>query len=441
MDGFKRPARSGAPVNRPIIAPPRTTQSQSQNAKPSSLPPVAPSESKPASTPANTNAPIDMALGEEGRAVRVGRWHSSKRLLLILGAVLGSLIAALIGMIIWYRTQLGPVNPADHRVQRVEVKEGTAFTYIATRLKERGLIRNTLAFDIQARLTGKRSAVQAGTCSLTPSESSAEILDKLTSGCHDFKSLTFFPGATIEKPLYKFPGSTLDQDSMYIKAVLANAGYSEQEISSALGKTYGSPLFAGKPENSSLEGYIFGETYFVATDASAETVLKTAFAHMYSVVQKNDLIAKYQAHGLNLYQGITLASIVESELDCEDKSTPERKDRCYQYQRTIAQIFLKRLKENISLGSDVTFIYAANLAHVAPSVSIDSPYNTRKHPGLPPGPISSPGELALKAVANPADTDYLFFIAGDDGLIYFAKTDAEHQQNIKKHCQKLCGEL
>lgn len=439
MDGFKRPSRSGTPVNRPIIAPPRVAQQAGSREEkpPTSLPPVTP----PVPTPGRSEPTIDMTLGDEGRPVKGGRWHLSKRMLIILGSVLGLLVIALIGAIIWYRAQLGPVNPSDNQVQRLEVKEGTAFTFIANRLKERGLIRSTLAFDIQARLMGKRNAVQAGTCSLTPSESSAEILDKLTSGCHDFKALTFYPGATIEKPLYKFPGSTLDQDSMYIKAVLTNAGYSEEQISSALSRTYDSPLFAGKPEGSSLEGYVFGETYFVDSDASAEEVLKTVFDQMYSVIQKNDLVAKYQAQGLNLYQGITLASIVESELDCEDKSTPERKDRCYQYQRTIAQIFLKRFKENISLGSDVTFIYAANLAHVAPSVGIESPYNTRKHTGLPPGPISSPGALALKAVGNPTDTDYLFFIAGDDGLIYFAKTDAEHQRNIKKHCQKLCSTL
>ena len=87
----------------------------------------------------------------------------------------------------------------------------------------------------------------------------------------------------------------------------------------------------------------------------------------------------------------------------------------------------------------MTFIYAADMLNVTPSVDLDSPYNTRKYTGLPPGPIASPGELALKAVANPSDTDYLYFIAGDDGLIYFAKDAAGHQQNIDEHCQVLCG--
>lgn len=152
--------------------------------------------------------------------------------------------------------------------------------------------------------------------------------------------------------------------------------------------------------------------------------------------------SKISIRGLSLYQAITLASIVQRELNCEGKPTEGgRQERCYTYQRTIAQIFLKRLRENISLGSDVTFIYAADIMGVAPSVTIDSPYNTRIHTGLPPGPIGAPGILALRAVANPTSTDYLFFIAGDDGLIYFASDQAGHEANIAAHCQKLCNEL
>ena len=81
---------------------------------------------------------------------------------------------------------------------------------------------------------------------------------------------------------------------------------------------------------------MFGETYHVADDATAKQVLETVFAHMYKIVQKNNLVAKFKEQGLNLYQGITLTSIVERELTCEDKPTAERKERCYQYQRGIA---------------------------------------------------------------------------------------------------------
>ena len=75
----------------------------------------------------------------------------------------------------------------------------------------------------------------------------------------------------------------------------------------------------------------------------------------------------------------------------------------------------------------------------AAALGIDSPYNTRLHTGLPPGPVSNPGESALVATANPADTDYLFFLTGDDGMMYYSHTDAEHQENIANHCQELCA--
>lgn len=422
MDGFKRPTRR----------PSRPLTPHTHPAQPRTLPPVA-SEGASDGAP----RPLDMSLPEAGKSIKPKASLMSKRLVAIWVGLAVILMILIVGGYVWFSTQLDPVNADNHMVQRVEVKEGTAFTYIASRLKERGLIRSTVAFDVYARVTGKRSAVQAGTCSLTASESAREILNKLTSGCHDFKSITFYPGATIEKPLYKPAHAELD-DTMNIKSVLERAGYSSSEIQAALAKSYNSPLFADKPDGASLEGYIYGETYYVDTDATAEHVLEKTFAQMYKEV--GPLIPAYKQQGLNLYQAITLASIIQRELNCEGKPE-ERRARCQGYQETIAQIFLKRLRENMTLGSDVTFIYAADMMKVAPSVKIDSPYNTRIHPGLPPGPIASPGASALQALAHPSDTDYLFFIAGDDGLIYFAKTDAEHQKNIKEHCQKLCNEL
>jgi UPF0755 protein len=410
MDGFKRPRRQ-----------------QPHQAQPTSL--VEREDQLPE---------LDIAHSQP-LPLETSKRHISRKALLIISILLGIILLVGSGFF-WLQSQLSAVDKSNNSPQKIEVKEGSAFSFVASRLQERGLIKNAVAFDIYARMSGKRNAIQAGTCTLTPSETSTEILDKLTSGCHDFKSITFYPGATIEQPLYKPKGSTLDQ-TLYVKNMLKTAGFTDGQITTALEKSYSGPLFADKPANTTLEGYVFGETYYVDTDATAEKVLQTAFDQMYKIVQRNNLVAGYKSQQLNLYQGITLASVVQSELDCEDKKTPERKERCYQYQRTIAQIFLKRLREGTSLGSDVTFIYAANKQHIAPTVTIDSPYNTRLHPGLPPGPISSPGELALKAVANPTDTDYLFFIAGDDGLIYFAKTDAEHQKNIKNHCQIGCGEL
>ena len=355
-------------------------------------------------------------------------------------ALVGVLLLASVGAFIWYNAELRPLDPANKKEVDVIVLPQTSYSFAMQSLKQKGLIRSDLAATIYGYVSGKKDDLKEGTCRVTASQSTQQIVDILTKGCNEFRSITFFPGATIERPLYKPDHAQIDQ-TMNIKSVLGKAGYSDAAIASALSKQYEGPLFEGKPAGSSLEGYIYGDTYHVDPNATAEAVLQTAFDQMYKDVQKYDLKAKYSSKGLNLFQGITVASIVQRELNCEGKPTEERREKCYQYQRTIAQIFLKRLKEDIQLGSDVTFIYAADQMKVAPRVDLDSPYNTRKYGGLPPGPIASPGVHALRAVADPTPTDYVYFIAGDDGLIYFAKTEAQHEKNILDHCQKLCNEL
>lgn len=420
MDGFKRQQKQKRPAPVRVALPEQATE----------LP--------PASAPAVQTSPQDNPGLLAVSPTRNRRWYAKKRFyipLILLGLVMAGGMAA----IAWYQSQLRPVGESV-TPQKIVITKDTSYSFVVKRLEERGVIRSGLAATIYGYLSGKNAQLKEGTCMIVGTSSTEEIIDKLTKGCHDFKSITFFPGATIEKPLYKPVHAELS-DTMHIKHVLSASGYSDTAIQSALTKQYASPLFADKPAGMSLEGYIYGQTYYVDSGASAETVLETTFAQMYSDITKNDLIKKFKAQGLTLYQGITLASIVQRELNCEGKPTKERIDRCYGYQQTIAQIFLKRLKEGTSLGSDVTFIYAADQKGVTPTVNIDSPYNTRVHTGLPPGPIASPGLHALLAVGNPSDTDYLFFIAGDDGLIYFAKDGAGHEINIKNHCQQLCSEL
>ena len=114
---------------------------------------------------------------------------------------------------------------------------------------------------------------------------------------------------------------------------------------------------------------------------------------------------------------------------------------------TVAQVFLTRLAYGIPLGSDVTVSYAVDMVDPdrqtyidnQAALTIDSCYNTRLYAGLPCGPISNPGLSALLAVAEPSDTAYLYFLTGDDGMMYYSYTEAEHIQNIYSHCQELCN--
>lgn len=425
MDGFKRPS---APHQQPPVLPPAAPI----------IPPA------PSSAPVPTKAvlpPVDMTLTKTATPLTSRRRKKWPFIILSTIIFLGLFIAGVYG---WYQSQLRPVNTNDTSVQRIEIKEGTSFGYVAGRLEERGIIRSSLAFRIFAFQEGKQGNMKAGTCNFTPADSTRVILDKLTAGCHDFKSVTFFPGATLETSLYAKTAATKNGSEfkdMSIRAGLRAAGYSDAEITEAFEATYDSPLFAGKPANGGYEGYIFGETYYVGIDATAKDVLQTAFDHMYSVIKEGDLEAKFKAQGLTLYQGITLASIVERELDCEGKPTEERKQRCYGYQQQIARVFYNRLARDMSLGSDVTAVYASDKLGLPSSVDVDSPYNTRIHAGLTPGPIATPGKLALMAVANPSEGDDLFFLAGDDGLIYFAKDAAGHEANITNHCKQSCGDL
>lgn len=417
MDGFKRPAS-------PPKKQPKTPKSVSQVSMRGSKPAIPSEES--------FVAPVIEDPSSLPQKPRRNMWR-------ILAVIFGVLLATIVFGYMWYHLQLQPAGD-NTSPQRVVIAKNSSFNATVSRLKEYGLIKSEVAAKIYGYVSGKHSQLKEGTCILVASDSTPAIIDKLTQGCHDFTSITFFPGATIEKPLYKPAHVEIDQ-TMYVKYVLQKAGYTDDAITAALKKQYNSPLFADKPTTAGLEGYIYGQTYYVDKAATVETVLETTFNQMYNDISRNGLIEKYKKQGLNLFEAVTLASIVQRELNCEGKPTPERIERCYQFQRTIAQIFLKRLRENTSLGSDVTFIYAADQTGVMPDINLDSPYNTRIHRGLPPGPIASPGIHALLSVGNPSDTDYLFFIAGDDGLLYFAKDMAGHEANIRNHCQKLCNEL
>lgn len=315
------------------------------------------------------------------------------------------------GLLLWYTVELSPVDRSTTNKKLVKVELGTTPTQIARLLRGQGLIRNETVFLWQARFKGVQNTLQAGTYRLSPSESTPEIIDHIAKGKIDTFTLTFLPGATLKA----------DRD------MLISAGYSADEVDAALAKTYDSPLFAGKPAGTDLEGYIYGELYAFATDTSAEAVLQRVFDEYYSVVRKNDLEAKYAAHGLSLYQGITLASIIQRE------ARPKGDDMA-----GIAEVFYNRLNSSMPLGSDATYQYIADKTGVTRNPNLDSPYNTRRYTGLPPGPIATPGEKALIAGASPAVGNYLFFLNGDDGVTYFARTLDEHNANIKNHCQEKC---
>ena len=405
MDEFRRrpvtKAGNAPSQPRPVAATPQRPVS-AVHPKTPSQPPV---QQK---GPLVSSQPLDAPTGLSSKPSKKPR---KRPIFWIITGVVAALILAFGAALLWYAIQLSPVNSGDTSKKLITIEAGSAPATIAESLENEKVIRSASAFLWYARLNKVQNNLQAGTYRLSPSESTPEIIEHLSKGNVDTFSITFLPGATLDDN----------------RQALLDVGYSADEVDAALDATYTSPLFEGKPAGADLEGYIYGETYSFGTDTSVKAILEHVFDQFYSVIQENNLVALYQSHGLSLYEGITLASIVQREASPQGDDMPQ-----------IAQVFYSRLATGMPLGSDVTYQYIADKTGVARNPNLDSPYNTRKYAGLPPGPISAPGKKALVAVANPAPGDYLYFLSGDDDVTYYARTLDEHEANIANHCQKKC---
>ena len=325
-------------------------------------------------------------------------------------AGVGLLIVGIIVSIWWYNDGLRPRSATESRI-RLVVPPGATIETIARDLQQKKIIKNAFVFELLAKQNGKHNKLQAGSYLFSPTQSPAEILDSLAQGKVDSYNVTIVPGQTLAD----------------IKQKFLKAGFTAADIDAAFAKTYNHPLLVDKPKDVNLDGYIFPETYQINSQTTVEQLLERSFDEFYKRIEAKNLRPALVARGFNLHQGITLASIIQKEASTSG-------DR-----RQVAQVFELRLQKDMVLGSDVTFMYAATLLGQPASPDINSPYNTRKSKGLPPGGIANFSLDALQAVADPAAGDYLYFVAGDDGTMHFAQTFDEHDANVKKYCTKLCS--
>jgi UPF0755 protein len=340
----------------------------------------------------------------------------------IIVGIMSVLILVGAAVFTWYMLALRPVASGDAAKVQIVIKEGSSPVQIGKLLEDKKVIHSQFAFDIYTRLSKSRNNLQAGAFALSPTLSTPQIVESLTKGTAEEYTVTFYPGATLNNV-----SNTADKTPSH-RQVLEKLGFSDDEIDAGFAADYSDlPLFADKPSTTNLEGYIYGQTYRMAAGSTVEQILRRTFTEYYAQIEKNDLVAGFKKQGLNLYEGITLASIIQREVsDAAD-------------QKQVAQVFFTRLAQGTMLGSDVTYQYAADKMGVPRDHTLDSPYNTRIHTGLPPGPIGSPGITALQAVAAPAAGDYVYFLSGDDHKTYFAHTNAEHEANIVNHCAYKCS--
>jgi UPF0755 protein len=335
-----------------------------------------------------------------------------RKLLFLLG--IGAALV-LTGMIIVrhvYFQNLRPVS-SDTTTQYVTIATGSTVAQISHQLEEAGIIRSSQSFEWYISSHNYREKLQAGTYSLAKSESVQQIVDKLVHGKVASDLVTILPGKRLDE----------------IRQAFIRAGFDTAAVDAALNAdayrgTY--PALADNPSGTGLEGFLYPDSFQKTATTDPKIIIGASLDEMQEHLT-TDIRRGFAAQGLTVYQGVILASIVEQEV-------PKQTDR-----NQAAQVFLKRLRTDMMLGSDVTARYGAIHAGLTPSLDYDSPYNTLLHKGLPPAPISNVSDSSLKAVAHPAGTDWLYFVAGDDGTTYFSKTLEEHEAYAAKYCHKLCG--
>lgn len=307
-------------------------------------------------------------------------------------------------------SNLAPANPSG-TAREVTVEPGLSVGQIGEKLEEDKLVRKAWAFRLYVQLRGGASYLQAGTYTLSPSQSTQSIVEQLTHGKVATRLVTILPG------------ERLDQ----VRTSLINQGFSEADVDAALEPSQYEDLavLADKPKGASLEGYLYPDSFQRTSTSTAKDIVEQSIASMGRLLTPARK-AGFEQQGLTTYQALILASIVEKEVVTAS-------DRAQ-----AAQVFISRTRLDMQLGSDVTAFYGSELAGAGQDVTYDTPYNTRIHTGFPPTPISNISTVSLDAVAKPSKTDWLFFVAGDDGTTYFSRTVEEHEALVKQYCTKLC---
>lgn len=292
------------------------------------------------------------------------------------------------------------------------IDKGASIGAIAADLEENEIIRSALFIKIYGRVTGKQSRIRTGTFIIRRNMTSTQIFEVFINGKELLHKFTIPEGYTITQV-----ASVLERER-----ITSAADFIRAANDPVLMKKLGIP-------SDTVEGYLFPDTYQFPANYPAEKVV----SHMVDVffIKLEEIYPDYiLLSSSDLYNKIILASIVEREYRIEEEAP------------LMASAFYNRIKINHKLESCATVVYIMieKLGRDNPSFSItledtkiDSPYNTYRIPGLPPGPISNPGKVALNAVFYPADTDYMFFRVIDPaiGKHFFSKTYDEHLDAYK----------
>jgi len=298
--------------------------------------------------------------------------------------------------------------PVTGEPVRFTVPEGASLRAVTDTLEARGLITSPLTFRLLARLTRGDRAIQAGIYDLLPGTGQRHILRTLREGRVATSRITIPEGLT----LLDFAELVAERLELRPESVLAAAA--EPALREALG------LHAG-----TLEGFLLPETYTLPLPVTPASLLE-AMTEEFARRWRPEWDARLADLKLTRLQLVTLASIVEGEARHDDERA------------VIAGVYTNRLRRGMALQADPTVQYAILLKTGRRKTRLyfkdydfPSPYNTYLHPGLPPGPVNSPGTESITAALYPADVPWLYFVAKPDGHHQFSRTLAEHNRAIE----------
>ena len=292
---------------------------------------------------------------------------------------------------------------------KFKITEGMDAAEIAMKLEHTGVIESGFKFRVLAKLKGYENQLKIGSYTFTTGMTYDEVFTKLLAGAPEVFTVAIPEGFTVKDIANRLSNMGIVNYYTFLQKArdFAPFGYIERK-----GNTF-----------YDCEGFLFPDTYEVSTDMTSEDVLYM-MSDNFDYRLNGEMRERAQEEGLTIYELITLASLVEKEA-----RYPEDRP-------IIAQVFFKRLRIGMPLQTDASLQYLMDAPKEDVSIAdtqIDSPYNTYQHVGLTPGPIANPGLDAIEAVLNPANTDYLYFVADRSGHNHYAYTYDEHLDLVNQY--------
>jgi UPF0755 protein len=323
----------------------------------------------------------------------------------------------------WNYNVNSPYASSSHAVP-FRIAQGEAPSQVGSDLLAQHLIRSTLAFEMYARLTNAGPKLEAGDFVLNQNMSMSQIFDALQHGTTDQQVVTFPEGFPAWSEAKLVESKKLGPAPIYFTA----ASYLAAAKDPSWRATYGFlPARVGNVD-SPLEGYLFPDTYLIDPAAGVNGLIKEQldqFATVFSSDLQAQIAQPTASRPAETVQTIViLASMVDREADTAADRGP------------VCSVYYNRLKLGMPLGVDATLLYALGRLTPQPTAAelqLSSPYNSRTHAGLPPGPISNPGKDALLACINPPKTSFLYYFADRQGVTHFEATESDFERDIQKY--------